>query len=465
VKQQCVVRIFPLGNDKRAVMAIICAFLLVFRDGIALAQVTQQQQVPPASSSGTQLQKMLPPEQLDSLLAPIALYPDALLSQVLVASTYPLEIIQADRWLKQNASLKGKALTDAAAKQPWDASIQALVVFPAVLKQLDQNINWTTELGNAFLAQQGDVMDAVQRLRQKAEQNGKLASTPQQQVTTTTENNASYIEIQPTDPQVMYVPEYNPAAIWGPPPAYYPYPPVAYPYAGDIFAASVISFGAGVAVGALVGGSGWGWGAGWGSHSVVVNNNFVRNNHFNNVNVANGNQWRHNPAHRAGVPYNNRAVANRFNQVQGRPNVATRPNVAQTQQRLGQAGQGRPNVATRPNVAQTEQRLGQAERQAGRGSVGQRGVRPGAGQGSASRAAGVSSGNRIGGREVSGGNFGRGGAAFGDMNMGGGRAHMNANRGFSSAGRGGGGFGGGRGGGGRGGGGRGGGGRGGGGRR
>jgi Protein of unknown function (DUF3300) len=430
MKKHALVELFPSG-DTRAVIAIFCALLLVLRDPVTLAQAQVSQ---PAPASNNQPQQLLPPEQLDSLVAPVALYPDNLLSQMLVASTYPLEIVEASRWMRQNSGLKGQALTEAASKQSWDASVQALVVFPDVLTKLDQNISWTTDLGNAFLNQEADVMGAIQRLRQTAQQRGKLNTTPQQNVSTVSENNASYIVIQPADPQVIYVPQYDPTVIWGPPPAYYPYPST-----GAIVASSLISFGAGVAVGALFsGGYGWGWGFGWGNRSVTINNNFIRSNRFTNVNVANGNQWRHNPAHRAGVPYNSRAVSNRYNQ--GRPNVATRPNVAQTQQRLGQAQR----QATGQGMAQ-RQGQGAAQRQAGQGNRGlaqSPAARPGGGRGtgSASRTdLGGAAGARMGNRQVGGGS-GRG--AFGDMNMGGGRAHMNANRGASSAGRmgGGGGF-------------------------
>src|SRR5262249_34857042 len=150
---------------------------------------------------------MLSPDQLDSLVAPIALYPDQLLSQVLVASTYPLEIVKAARWLEQHSSLSGKALADAAATQPWDASIQALVMVPDVLKRMNQNVNWTSDLGNAFLAQESGVMQAVQRMRQKAQEKGTLQSTPQQTVSTSTENGQNYIVIQPAQPEVIYVPQ------------------------------------------------------------------------------------------------------------------------------------------------------------------------------------------------------------------------------------------------------------------
>ena len=187
-------------------------------------------------------------------------------------------------------------------------------------------------------------MDAVQRLRRKASASGALQSSPQQTVSTATEGNRTYIEIQPANTQVVYVPQYNPVAVWGPPPAYYPYPPIYYPQVstGAIIASSAISFGVGMAVGAIWSGGGgwgdWGWGVGWGrgGNSVVINNNFINRNHFNRVNVANGNRWVHNPAHRGAVPYNNRNVANRYNG--GVRNPTTRPTVGQTQQRLNQHG-------------------------------------------------------------------------------------------------------------------------------
>jgi hypothetical protein len=160
---------------------------------------------------------------LNDLVAPIALYPDPLLSQVLVAATYPLEVVQAYQWAQKNPGMGGPALTQAAQQQNWDASVQALVVFPDVLKRLNDDVTWTTNLGNAFLAQQQDVMDAVQRMRQKAQQAGKLKSTPQQSVVTANDAGAPYIEIEPANPEVIYVPVYDPSWIWGPP-MWYPYP-------------------------------------------------------------------------------------------------------------------------------------------------------------------------------------------------------------------------------------------------
>jgi hypothetical protein len=274
-------------------------------------------------------------------------------------------------------------------------------------------------------------MEAVQRMRQKAQSKGVLQSTKEQQVTTTSQGDNTYIEIQPASPEVVYVPVYDPVAVWGPP-AYYPYPPIYYPPStGSIIAASAISFGVGVAVGAIWSGGwgGWGWGCGWGRNNVTINNNFISSNHFNRVNVGNGNNWVHNPVHRGGVPYNNRNVANQFNGT--RNNVAVRPTAAQTQQRLGNISQLPGNTA-RP----TQGNLGQAGGNAFRPSQGnnpaQRPAGGQVGQGNFKPAAG---GDRVGNRNVgaaSGGN--RGGAAFGGMNQGGSAARMNGNRGFSSGG-------------------------------
>src|SRR5260370_39863499 len=179
---------------------LLCVGLLIAHHPFTFAQ-----QPSPTGGAQDQSATALTPAQLDSLIAPIALYPDPILSQVLVASTYPLEIVEAGRWLSQHSNLTGKTLADAAAKQPWDASVQALVMRPDVLKRLNQDVTWTSELGNAFLAQQQDVMDAVQRLRQRASEAGALKSTSQQTVSTVTENNQPYIAIQPANPEVVYV--------------------------------------------------------------------------------------------------------------------------------------------------------------------------------------------------------------------------------------------------------------------
>src|SRR5882672_9254382 len=159
--------------------------------------------------------QLLSADQLDYLVAPIALYPDPLISQILVAATYPLEIVEASQWLQRNPNVRGTALTQAALNQDWDPSIQALVVFPDVLKYLTEDVSWTTNLGNAFLAQEGDVMDAIQRMRDRAAQSGKLKTTAEQQVIQTYDAGQPVYEIIPTNPTVIYVPVYDPYWIWG----------------------------------------------------------------------------------------------------------------------------------------------------------------------------------------------------------------------------------------------------------
>jgi len=266
----------------------------------------------------------IPPEQLDSLVAPIALYPDNLLSQTLVASTYPLEIIQLQQWLERNPDLAKdqKKLSEAIKKQPWDASVQAMAPLPDVVKRLADDVQWTTDLGNAFLAQQKDVMAAIQRMRNKAEDAGALKSNQQQKVQTQVIESKEVIVIEQANPEVVYVPSYNPTVVYGAP--VYPYPPIYYPPStGAVIAASAISFGVGLAMGAAWGG-GWGWGCGWGGGDIDVNmnNNFNRNTNINGGNRVNniqggnrvngGNKWQHNPAHRGGAPYGDRRTADRF---------------------------------------------------------------------------------------------------------------------------------------------------------
>src|SRR6185295_12365881 len=193
--------------------------------------------------------------------APIALFPDPLLSQTLVASTYPLEIIQLHQWLEKHKDLakEQKKLTDEVKKQPWDPSIQAMAPLPDLVKRLADDIQWTTDLGNVFLAQQTDVMDAIQRMRAKAQGKGTLQSNEQQRVETQVVESKQVIVIEQANPQVVYVPSYSPAVVYGAP--VYPYPPIYYPPypTGGVIAASAISFGVGLAMGAAWGG-GWGWG-------------------------------------------------------------------------------------------------------------------------------------------------------------------------------------------------------------
>ena len=203
-------------------------------------------------------------------------------------------------------------------------SIQAMAPLPDLVKRLADNIQWTTDLGNAFLAQESDVMDAVQRMRAKAESKGTLVSNEQQKVETKVVENKSVIVVEQADPQVVYVPSYNPAVVYGPP--IYPYPPMYYPYStGAAIAAGAISFGAGVAMGAAWGG-GWGWGAGWGHNDIDVNlnNSFNRNANLSGNRTAAGNRWQHNPQHRGGAPYSDRDTANRFGSTARGDTLASR---------------------------------------------------------------------------------------------------------------------------------------------
>jgi len=258
-------------------------------------------------------------EQLDQMLAPIALYPDPLLAQLLMASTYPGEVAEAVTWSKANPKAKGDDAVKQVANQPWDPSVQSLVAFPQVLATLGQDPVWVQRLGDAFLAQPDDVMGAVQRLRRQAQAAGNLQSNQYQNVTvqnipptapaaesTTSSSSApapasssSTIIIQPADPQVVYVPTYNPTTTYGTwaypasPPVYYPPPPAYYP--GQALMAG-LAFGTGVAIVASL------WGdCDWGNNDVDIDVN--RYNNINRNNQINNNRWQHNSAHRDGVPY------------------------------------------------------------------------------------------------------------------------------------------------------------------
>src|SRR5262252_5956686 len=222
----------------------------------------------PASTAADQLLK---PGELDALVAPIALYPDTLLSLVLMASTYPLEVIQADRWAKEHKKLKGDELKAAVDKESWDESVKSLVATPDVLAMMSDKLSWTQKLGDAVLAQQADVMDAIQRLRTKADANNKLTSTKQQTVTKRQEQGRQVITIEPTDPETLYVPYYDPAVVYGAWP-YPEYPPYYWGYPGYIGAgliATGLAFGAGWALGNWgSGGNYWGGGVNWNNGNI-----------------------------------------------------------------------------------------------------------------------------------------------------------------------------------------------------
>ncbi|WP_432261163.1 DUF3300 domain-containing protein [Cupriavidus sp. TMH.W2] len=282
-------------------------------------------------------QSRLSNAQLDQLAAPVALYPDALLSQVLMAATYPADVAAAAQWSKANPSLSGDAATKAVASQSWDPSVQSLAAFPSVLDMMGRQPQWVQSIGDAFLAQPNDVMDSVQRLRVQAHNAGTLKTTEQQKVVTQSSGGTTVVQIEPANPQVVYVPTYNPTTVYGTwaypayPPAYYPPPP------GSAFATALVSgigFGLGVAaVDAM-----WG-GFDWHDHDVNINVNRYNNINVNqrlDVNRANVN-WQHNPAHRGNVPYNNAAVRGRYDQ-QRQAGLASRQAGAQPGQRVGGAG-------------------------------------------------------------------------------------------------------------------------------
>ena len=315
-------------------------------------------------------------EELDQLAAPIALYPDPLVAQVLMASTYPLEIVQAARFVKDNPSLKGDHLNEALKKQTWDDSVKSLVSFPQVLTMMDQKLDWTQKLGDAFLAEQKELMGAIQRLRARAQAEGNLKSTPEQNVTVEPAGAAApalpaptpaqpqgpppqtvviqqapptVIRIESTNPQVVYVPTYNPTVVYGAWP-YPAYPPYYYYPPGYAAATAAVSFGLGMAVGAAV----WGncdWHGGHADVNINQYNSYTKN--VNNTNVANQRiqtysgsgqgttrtSWQHNPENRKGVQYRDPSTQQRYNK-------AATPQTTQARESFrGRAEQGRQDLA------------------------------------------------------------------------------------------------------------------------
>jgi hypothetical protein len=269
------------------------------------------------AQTGNGQDKPFKQEELDQLLAPISLYPDSLLAQILMASTYPLEVVQAGRWTKANQALEGDALSAALEKEDWDPSVKSLVNFPQVVDMMNEKLDWTQKLGDAFLAQQKDVMDTVQKLREKAGAEGNLKSSEQQKVIV--EKETQTIVIEPADPQVVYVPTYNPTVVYGT--WWYPsYPPYAYYPPGYAAGAALFSFGVGVAVGAA-------WGYAWGgcnwrggdvdidiNRNTNINNNIDRSKYQNKVTTGQGGrgEWKHDPEHRKGVSYRDQGTAQKF---------------------------------------------------------------------------------------------------------------------------------------------------------
>ena len=383
-----------------------------------------------ADSTKADSAKKLTPEQLQSLVAPIALYPDDLLTNCLVAATYPLEIVALHQYLAKHPELKDKALADSVAKQTWDPSIQSMAALPDAVKRLADDIQWTTELGNAFLAQQKELMDAVQVMRKKAKDKGALESNEQQKVETKVVEKTEVIVVQSANPEVVYVPSYSPTVVYGAP--MYPYPPIYYPYYPP--GAAFVSFSVGMMWGAAMWGGAccrYGWGGG-GNVYINHNNNFnnINVNNRNNINSGNrgGNNWQHNPSHRGGTPYGDRATNNKY----GGDRAGNRASGT------GQRGAGVSDRSASGNRAGAG--AGVSDRsasgnRAGAGGSGGLGGSDKIGNQSIPRDAGSRAGasDRSGSRDLSGGGGG-GGFSGGSRGYDGGSARASSSRGASSMG-------------------------------
>ncbi len=328
----------------RCSKTLIALAVLMANPVAVSAQTADNPPAPSSSAQPTSQQppsaELLKPEQLEALVAPIALYPDELLANVLAASTYPLEVVQADRWLKERKNLKGDALKKEVEKQSWDNSIKALASTADVISMMSDKVDWTKSLGDAVLAQQPDVMDAIQRLRSKAYDNKKLVTTKQQKVSVQTQESKQAIVIEQADPNTMYVPYYDPATVYGAWP-YAEYPPYYFGYPSYIGAgviAAGLAFGTAWAIGRW--GNYWGGGCNWGNRNLYVNN-------FNRT--ANiGNSWQHNAAHRQGVRYNNANVQQRFGNNNLKAGASNRMDFrGRDGQQVLRPGQDRPGGADR----------------------------------------------------------------------------------------------------------------------
>lgn len=239
-----------MKSSKQVLTLLVCFFLVRFTaQAEPLGPMDQSNEQSPTSP----MQQS--PQELQQLVAPIALYPDALVSQILAASTYPTQIVEAERWMQSHSSLKGEELGKEVDKQDWDPSVKAMTQFPSVLENMDRNLSWTSSLGEAYVSQPQDVTDAVQTLREEARKAGNLNSNEQEKVTT----QGNTIIVEPANPEVVYVPAYDPWLVYGAPIVAYP---GWYPVPGIFWGGVGLSFGVGFGVG-FFGGFGWGWGH-WG---------------------------------------------------------------------------------------------------------------------------------------------------------------------------------------------------------
>ena len=333
---------------------------------VAAASAEPAAQAAPAATTATDAAAApaaaaFPPDHLEQLVAPIALYPDSLLMQILMASTYPLEVVEADRYMTKNPELKGDALDKALLEQEWDPSVKSLCTLPNVLKQMSEQLDWTQDLGDAFLAQQADLLDAVQRMRGKAYEAGNLKTSEQQVVTQTEEK---IIVIESPDPEVVYVPQYSSTVVYGSAWAYpsYYYPPAYYAPPGY----GLMAFGFGMAVGgAIWGDCNWGWGGSDVDIDIDRYNEFNRNTNINadrdRVSQRQGGRegkgsWQHDSSHRKGVNYRDSGTAQKFGAGSGSNRVtkdqARGRSGATASNRAGTGASQRPAASQRPSTGQ-----------------------------------------------------------------------------------------------------------------
>src|SRR5215469_16991462 len=391
---------------------IFALFLL-----IPVGAMAQTQETSPAQP------QLLKPEELDQVVAPIALYPDNLLAQVLMASAYPIDIVQAERWLRSHKNLKGDQLKAAISKEDWDDSVKSLAATPEVLAMMSEKLDWTEKLGDAVVTQQPDVMDAIQRLRAKAEANDKLKSTKQQTVTSSEVQGRRVIAIAPTDPDTVYVPYYDPAVVYGSwpypdyPPYYWPPPP----YIGYGLLAAGLAFGTGWALGNWWSGGYWGGNINWSGGGNNINITPPGNRPAHPIAGGGGNRWQPRVDHRrAGNRGGQRDFrGNRGQQVLNpggkpgnRPGAGNKPS-AGTKPANRPGGGG--NVAgNRPNKGAKVAHHGQGSRQSAKARTSHRAA---GSRGGGRQHANIARGGRGGG----GGLRGRGGGGRAMARGGGGR--------------------------------------------
>jgi Protein of unknown function (DUF3300) len=399
---------FSRPQSRKPLLASVLssAFLLA-----ALAQNVSANQDPQAQEQAQSQAAQPPyaqqtPEQIQQLVAPIALYPDSLVAQVLAASTFPEQVVEANRWVQAHQDLQGDALGQAVDQQPWDPSIKALAAFPSVLGNMDKNLSWTSSLGDAYYNQQQDVMDAVQVMRQRAEQAGNLKSTPQQRVTT----QGSTVEIQPVNPEVVYVPAYDPWLAYGGPigpwPGWYEYPGIWYggPY---------LSFGLGFGIG-YYGGFGWGWNN-WGFDWHNRYATFGRGRYYSRSSTFyNRNNFYRGGNSRGGFNGNRAGFNGGRGAVNARNNSGNRPPSGSMAGRGGSSN--RPNGGARPFNGNSQAARGYAQPR------GQSGVRSGAYSGY-DRGGQARSYSSRGSASVGGGGGSRGGGGGSRGGGGGGGSH------------------------------------------